>query len=367
MKAIKLAGIRLVNYINDGINWKDHKDIVLDFWIAFKCRDSGYAPGMFKGMHVTDDLPVAALEAYTNWFNSYEFMNTEDPQWIKFVDGTLNIFYHTNNPLIMPAGTWYVQLMKSEAKAREIVDEQMFHGNPNINSFWQVSTNTKSEEVGGRRNGFIFSRELVDTTPKDTRNFYWAVAFQCPDSVKLYYQDGNIPASKIIGWAADATHMVLLKVLPSGRFQVIQSFVPGKAGKPDRYSPDANIPPGPNGGRGLVAWFNTNYMPMFGTGDAQLAIQKKTKELINERKNSVNTMNDEEVKIGKLIPNVNNFIMFGNTTPERREHNKLTRRAIREKNRKREAEVKKRLRERTKQDDKNERAQRQKMNPLMGK
>jgi PAS domain S-box-containing protein len=41
MKSQKIAGIRLINYINDGINWKDHKDIVLDFWIYNKSRDMG--------------------------------------------------------------------------------------------------------------------------------------------------------------------------------------------------------------------------------------------------------------------------------------------------------------------------------------
>ena len=30
MKARKIAGIRLINYINDGITWKSHKDIILD-------------------------------------------------------------------------------------------------------------------------------------------------------------------------------------------------------------------------------------------------------------------------------------------------------------------------------------------------
>ena len=92
MKSVKIAGIRLVNYINDSINWKDHKDIVLDFWISNKCKDYGYNSLQFKGMGYADDLPIKALEHYEEWFGGYDFQN-EDKDWLEFVEGTLNIFY----------------------------------------------------------------------------------------------------------------------------------------------------------------------------------------------------------------------------------------------------------------------------------
>jgi hypothetical protein len=156
MKSVKKAGIRLINYIHDSINWKDHKDIVLDFWIVYKARNQGYNAKMFQNMYYVEDLPVKAQKDYEEWFNHYDFQNVDDKDWLKFIDGTINIFYHTSNPTMMPEDTWYVTLLKSEVKAREICETQIFHGNPNLNSFWKLETNTKAEEVGGRRNGYIF-------------------------------------------------------------------------------------------------------------------------------------------------------------------------------------------------------------------
>jgi hypothetical protein len=147
MKAVKLAGIRLVNYIIDGINWKDHRDIVLDFWVSYKCREFGYVPKQFFNMFTVEELPTEAQGQYEQWFNGYNFQSTDDKDWIDFVNGTLNVFYHTKDPIMLGEDEWYVDLMKSEIEAREIAEAQLYHGNPNINSFWKLDTNSKPEEV----------------------------------------------------------------------------------------------------------------------------------------------------------------------------------------------------------------------------
>ena len=365
MKSVKIAGIRLVNYLNDGINWKDHKDIILDFWIANKSKDSGYHPSMFKNMFVVEELPVHAQEAYSRWFETYNFQNEDDRLWLQFVDGTLNLFYRTSNPTLMNDDVWYIELMKSEVKAREIVEEQLYHGNPNINSFWKLDTNSKPEEVGGRRNGYMFTRELSSIGAGDLQGFYWAIIFQCPETVKLYYNDRNQVRSKCINWAANAKNMTLLKITESGRFIVDQVFVKGKAWKDDRYMPQSSLPTSPLTGSGLSKWIYRNYYNMYGVWDSIDENKKYIREQANQRKNAINTMNDEEVKIGRLIPDVENFIARGNVSRERRDRNKQVRQSIREKNKLREREINRKLREIEKSTNRQERRDRGKLNPLI--
>lgn len=368
MKSVKIAGIRLINYLEDNVNWKDHKDIVLDFWIEHKCREHGYAPRMFKNMYYVEELPVNAQDDYEGWFNKFDFQTIDDNDWIKFVDGTLNIFYHTKNPTLLPEDTWYCLLMKSETHAREICETQIFHGNPNINSFWNLDTNTKAEEVGGRRNGYIFSTELAKLEHRDTRNYYWAVAFQCPpDTIKLFYSADDKTKSKCINWAADCVHMTLLKVTGSGRFMVEQIFIEGKAWRPDRMVPQESLPTSPMSGKALDRHFRKNFHAMYGVWDEIDEEIKTEKEASNQRKNAVNTMNDEEVKLRKIISNIKSFIKDGNVSPARRERNKQMRQSVREKNQLREREIKKKLREIEKEQGKKDRRDRNKLNPLLSK
>lgn len=346
MKARKIAGIRLVNYIHDNINWKDHKDIVLDFWVTFKCREFGYYPKQFADMFIVDELPVEAQSDYESWFNDYDFQTEEDKDWIDFVNGTLNIFYHTEDPKEMEEEIWYIDLMQSEVKAREIAEEQVYHGNPNLNNFWRIDTNSKPEEVGGRRNGYLFTTELSEVDPSDTKGFYWAIAFQCPETVKLYFRDGEKKKSKCINWAANCKHMTLLKVTGDGRFRVEQVFVEGKAWRSDRYIPQTNVPNTPLSGRALSKHFHHHFHDMYGVWDEIDEETKKENEASNQRKNAVNTFSDEEVKVSKVLDkSVDEFIVDGNVSHERRERNKKIRQAIRDKNKLREREVKKKMRE----------------------
>lgn len=367
MKSVKIAGIRLINYIEDSINWKDHKDIVLDFWVNFKCREYGYRPKQFKNMYYVDELPTEVQEVYEDWFESYDFQN-EDKDWVKFIDGTLNIFYKTSDPTLLDDSTWFVTLMKSESRARKICEEQLFHGNPNINSFWKIDTNSKSEEVGGRRNGYLFSAELEKVSQRDTRGFYWAVMYQCPDSVKLFYRDGKDSKSKCINWAAECEHMTLLKITPSGRFIIVPVEVEGKAHRDTRMVPDSNVVKKAYTGHSLNEHVKKNFYEMYGRWDEIDAQKKYLRETSNQRLNAMNTMNDEEVNVGDVLDkSIQEFIAVGNVSKDRRDRNKAARQAIKERNQLREREIKKKIREIDKSKNKQDRKDRNRLNPFLSK
>lgn len=366
MKATKIIGVRLINYHNDGIKFKTHKDLILDFWILNKSQESGFAPGQLKFFYYYADLPDAAQAAYEKWFNSYDFQNTTDKEWLKYVDGTLNFFYHTEieqQPL--PDDTWFVYLLKSAEKATQICQDQIFHGEPNLQAFIKVEPNTKSEEVSGRRNGYVFSTELAEISPELTKGFYWGVAFQSPESVKVTYEDGDVKRTKVVSWAAECKHMTLLKVSGSGRFQVIQTFVEGKAWKEDRLIPQANVPKKAYSGHALVRYFEQNYFEMFGVWDEIDDTIKYEIETSNQRKNSLNTMNDEEVDVGKVIKDLDEFIEDGNVTREQRERNKEMRQAVKEQNKLREKAIRKKIREKSKDQRKKDRKGRNSLNPFL--
>lgn len=367
LKANKLAGVRLINYWESGINFKDHANILLDFWIKFKSRDYGFVPVSLKNFYYVEDLPNSAKEAFEEWFNTYDFQNTDDKDYLKFVDGTLNFFYHTESPKEMPEETWFVCLFKSEEKAREIAETQIFHGSPNLSSFTRLETNIKSDQVAGRRNGYIFSTELADVKPQDTRGFFWAISFQSRESVKLYYKDGNLDASKIISWAAHCENSTLLQITSDGRFIVKPVTVEGKAGRQTKNVPNDLVPTRSYVGYALEQYFTKNFWLMYGLPTAIDEEIKYIKENTNQRKNAVSTMNDESVKIGKVISNIDKFIEIGNVTKEEREHNKAIRKNIKEKNKFREKEIKKKVREARKELEKQARTDRQRLNPFISK
>ena len=158
-------------------------------------------------------------------FNNYDFQNDTDKDWLEFVNGTLNLFYHTSEPNIEADETWFIDLMQSEVEARDIVTEQVYHGSPNLNAFWKIETNSKPEEVGGRRNGYIYVTKLADLKPADTQGYYWGVLFQCPESVSLAFDDGGTKRRKCICWAADVKHMTLVRVGSDGRLMIVPVFV----------------------------------------------------------------------------------------------------------------------------------------------
>jgi hypothetical protein len=345
MKAKKLSGIRLINYITDGLNWKDHKDIILDFWIKNECQKYNYSPKQFINMYLVEQLPNEAQQKYEDWFKEYDFQNERDINWIEFVNGTLNLFYHTKDPQEESVDEWYINMMKSEVEARDIAETQTYHGSPNINAFWKIDTNSKPEEVGGRRNGYMYTLQLKDISANDTRGFYWAIVFQCPETVSLGYDDSGTYKRKCINWAADAKHMTLLRITADGRFKIEPIYVEGKVWKSSRHIPEGNITNQPLTASALFKYLNVNFNSMYGVWDKIDEKVKNLRENTNERKNALNTFNDEEIKVGKLISNIDLFIKEGNVSDARREYNKAVRQAIKNKIRQRDKELKKKIRD----------------------
>lgn len=341
MKARKIAGIRLINYINDGITWKSHKDVILDFWIMKKCQECGYTPYQFRNMFHVVQLPTEAQEKYEQWFNQYDFQNDTDKDWLDFVNGTLNLFYHTDNPRQEDDNCWYIDMMQSEVEARKIVSEQVYHGEPNLDAFWKISTTSKSEEVGGRRNGYIYVSKLGEVTPKDTDGYYWGVVFQCPETVSLGFNDNGTNRRKCICWAANAEHMTLVQIGADGRFRIVPVFVEGKAWKADRWIPEGQVNQAPMSSQALLKYVTGKFDSLYGVWDSIDAKVKNVREQSTARLTALNTMNDEEVKVGRVIGDLQKFVREGNVSDEKREYNKEVRKAVLKKLRVREKEARK--------------------------
>lgn len=362
MKARKIAGVRLVNYINDGITWKSHKDVILDFWIVKKCQQYGYTPYQFRNMFYVVNLPTEAQEKYKQWFESYNFQNDTDKDWLDFVNGTLNLFYHTDNPVQEDDKCWYIDLMQSEVEARKIVTEQVYHGSPNLDAFWKISTDSKSEEVGGRRNGYIYVSKLGEVTPKDTDGYYWGVVFQCPETVSLGFDDNGRKRRKCIAWAANAEHMTLVQVGADGRFRIVPVFVEGKAWKADRWIPEGQVNQSPMSAQALLKYVTGNFSSLYGVWDRIDEKVKGIREQSTARLTALNTLNDEEVKVGRVIGDLDKFVREGNVSDEKREYNKEVRKAVLKKLRIREKEARKVARDVAKAERRKEQRQRSKIN-----
>jgi len=161
--------------------------------------------------------------------------------------------------------------------------------------------------------------------------------------------------------------MTLLKITHSGRFVMEQTFVEGKAWRDDRLVPQQHMTKNPMTGKTLDKYLKKNFHGMYGLWDEWDEIKKQTQEASNQRKNAVNTMNDEEVKLRKVINNISEFIAKGNVPLRRREMNKSNRKAIKEKNRLRDKDVKQKMRELEKDSRKKDRRDRNRINPLFKK
>jgi hypothetical protein len=95
---------------------------------------------------------------------------------------------------------------------------------------------------------------------------------------------------------------------------------------------------------------------MYGVWDRIDAVVKTARENTTARINALNTFNDEEVKVAKVIGNVDRFIKEGNVSPQRLEYNKEVRKALLKKIRTREKEEKKQLRDIVKAEKRKEEA-----------
>ncbi len=362
MKARKIAGIRLINYINDGITWKSHKDIILDFWIMKKCQESGYTPYQFCNMFRVVELPTEAQKKYQEWFENYDFQNDTDKAWLDFVNGTLNLFYRTDNPKAEDDDCWYIDMMQSGVEARQIVTEQVYHGSPNLNAFWKISTDSKPEEVGGRRNGYIYVSKLGEVTPKDTDGYYWGVVFQCPETVSLGFNDNGVNRRKCIAWAANAEHMTLVRIGADGRFSIVPVFVEGKAWKADRWIPEGQVNQMPMSSKALLSYITDKYASLYGVWDKIDEKVKNIREQSTARLTALNTLNDEEVKVGRVIGDLDKFVREGNVSDAKREYNKEVRKAVLKKLRIREKEARKVANDVAKAERRKDKRERSKLN-----
>ena len=109
--------------------------------------------------------------------------------------------------------------------------------------------------------------------------------------------------------------MTLLKITGDGRFKVEQVYVEGKVWRSDRNVPHSDIPSQPLSGHALAKHFKEHFHDMYGVWDEIDDQIKEDNESSNQRKNAVNTMSDEEVKISKVLDkSVDEFItdMEGN-------------------------------------------------------
>lgn len=364
MKARKIAGIRLINYIQDGITWKSHKDVILDFWIAHKCGEFGYSPFQFRNMSRVVQLPTAAQQKYEQWFNSYDFQNDTDKDWLEFVNGTLNLFYHTGEPVLEPDETWFIDLMQSEVESREIVTTQTYHGAPNLNAFWKIETNSKPEEVGGRRNGYMYVSKLADLSPSDTNGYYWGVVFQCPETVSLAFDDGGTKRRKCICWSANAKHMTLVRIGGDGRLMIVPVFVEGKTWKADRWIPEGRVDQKPMSGTGILNYITQSYHALYGVWDDIDEKVKNVREQSTARLTAVNVMNDEEVKLSKVIGNLDKFVREGNVSETRRQYNKSVRENLMKRLREKDKEIRAQVREIAKNEKKKADREHDKINPV---
>lgn len=323
MKSAKVIGIRLVGYLNKGINWKDHKDIVLDYWVQNECQKSGYHPSQFKNKYYTDELEPEQIERYEQWFNSFDFQ-TDDRKWAKFVDGTLNLFYHTGNQVELDETEWFIYLTNAEVKAREIVESQIFHGNPDINNFWKLTPSGKYEEVAGRRNGYIFGDRLEEGNKREIKKFEWAIVFQSRGSVKLEYMDKNKPRAKVISWASHCQNMTLLKTTPSGKLSIVPVAVRDEL----RTVPEGKVKTLPMDTVALNNYLTENYQSLYGNYEDRVEEEKGDMIDRNARLNATNTMYDEAIPLNKLVKDIPKFVDDGNVSEKEREKRKIHRQAL---------------------------------------
>ena len=366
MKARKIAGERLITYLEKGITWKEHKDKVLDFWIRYKSKNIGLSPRKLKDMFYYEELPQIAQTEYKSWFDDYDFNNSDEKEWLEFVNGTLNIFYQTENPRLQEEDTWYIIIMKSEDKANGICEDQVLSGNPNLQTFWKIDTNSKAEEVGGRRNGYIYCDKLSELNPAKLKGMYWGIVFQCPDTVSLDYTEKDKIKTKMICWAADAKNLTKVQVTTSRRLKLKQTFVKGKVWRKDRLVPQEGMTNKIFNPKGLENYLNKNYDIMYGFWDVVDAEIKATREAEHSRRSALNTFSDEEINVDPVIPmKVGEFLEDGNVSLEILEKNKLLRKKVKEKNKFRDREIRKVIREKKKDTGKQSRRDKNARNPFI--
>lgn len=370
MKARKVSGIRLLNYLNEGINLKDHGNILLAFWSKYKSQNTGFTYAQLNGFNTYESLPTRAKEAFESWVATYNFQNTDDAEWLKFVRGTLNIFYKTSDYQLMDMSTWYIYLFKSEMEAREIAETQVWVGDPHLEGFTVGDSMTLARPAPrgaaeNRRNGYIFANELKNMTSSALRGFFWAIIFQCDEpQVRISYMDGAEKKTRCIVWAASIVHSTLLKITPDQRLAIIPVKVPAKYHMQDRHMPDGLVTREPMTPTRLLAYVVRNYYTLYRVQNEIDLIIKDEQAAKNLRRNALATMNDEQIKVSRVIQNLDEFIERGNVPMATRLENKRNRQLRHKRNKMREREEAKLIRRLRKTKMQRHNRHREAMNPF---
>lgn len=282
--------------------------------------------GNLRNVFYVDDMPVEMTEVYKKWFDDTKIKNNfqmDDADWIRFVDGTLNIFYKTGDYKIDDDGAWYVILLNSSEKALKVAEEQMFHGNPNLNTFWKIASNGKYDEIGGRRNGYVFSDRLRTVPKSELKRFRFALVFQCPETVSIQYLDRGQNRVKYINWAGNVENIVMCQLDLAGRFRIIPVALKSEP----RVIPSDRVPMNAMHVSDLSAMLDDNYAEWFHVEQVKEEREKTERTSTNARKNALSVMWDEQIPINLVITNVDEFINNGNVSQVIREENKKIREA----------------------------------------
>ena len=356
MKATKVIGKKLVLYINRGINWRDHRDVILEFWTSGPCRKSGFNPAQFKGVFYASDLQPNELLEYKKWFNEYDF-NNQEKDWLDFMDGVLNIFYKTKALGICPDNTWFIDFVDSDVAVVEICKKQKYFGKPNINALWKMGTTELYRSNANIKNGYMFTQRLSDVETRDIIGKKQAIIFQAPKSVMIEYFDGKEKKRKCVNWAGEAINMTRLKIYPDGRVLIVPIQFDGSIVKMSRMVPDGDkVPTIPMSIGSLRAHIKKHEFDMYGRDNQIDEENREARIEVNKRLNAVTTLSDEDIHLDEApkIDNVKKFIVYGNVSDERREYNRLIRKKRKEINQRVKSETKRRLREMLKNEKKKE-------------
>jgi hypothetical protein len=78
----------------------------------------------------------------------------------------------------------------------------------------------------------------------------------------------------------------------------------------------------------LLSYITDNFASLYGVWDTIDEKVKGIREQSTARLTALNTLNDEEIKVGKVIGDIEKFVREGNVSDKRREYNKEIRQAV---------------------------------------
>ena len=146
---------------------------------------------------------------------------------------------------------------------------------------------------------------------------------------------------------------------------IVPVFVEGKTWKADRWIPEGSINQKPMSSAGLLNYINQNFHRLYGIWDQIDDKVKNIREQSTARLTAVNVMNDEEIKLSRVIGNIDKFVREGNVPDERREYNKEVRQNLMKRLRERDKEARAQVREIAKAEKRKDKNERAKINPTI--